>query len=98
MVASHVAPVHESMFAGCVVIGDLDLKRMPSRGGDDLERIKLASLRRGASEGGEEDDEGKRRPCPNSDRPHRRRSSVLTRHRRGAQAGFKSNQKSASSA
>jgi hypothetical protein len=51
---------------------------MPPRRGDDLERIKRAALRSDASGRGEEDHESQRRPCPNSDRPHRR-SSVLAR-------------------
>jgi hypothetical protein len=62
VVGGHVAPVHETALAGCVVVGDLDLKCVPSGGGRDLERIKLGAARRDASGAGEEDDEGKRRP------------------------------------
>jgi hypothetical protein len=58
MVCRHEAPVHESAFAGCVIIRDLDLKNMSTGGGDDLERIKLAAQRRDARGGGEEKDGG----------------------------------------
>jgi hypothetical protein len=62
MIGRHVAPIHESAFAGCVIIHDLDLKRVPSGDRDDFERIKLTPQRRDASGGGDEKDEGERRP------------------------------------
>jgi hypothetical protein len=58
MVWRHEAPIHETAFAGCVIISDLDLKRVPSGGGDDLQRITLAGLSRDAAGSGEEKDEG----------------------------------------
>jgi hypothetical protein len=85
------------MFAGCLIIGDLDLKRVPSGRGDDLKRIKRAPLRWDASASGEEDGESDRCPDPNSDRPHRR-SSVARSPSEALKAGFKSKRKSASSA
>ena len=65
MIGRHIAPVHEAVFAGCVVIGDLDLKRMPSGGSDDLERIKVACSGWDAGGRGKEEDESQRRPKSN---------------------------------
>ena len=97
-VGGHVAPVHEAAFAGCVVLGDFDLKRMPPGRGRDFQAPRARRRGRGRRRRRRR---RRRRTAPPTAEPRspsspplllRTASSIARQHsRRRAFAGFKSN-------